>query len=326
MIRLDTLRLEKMTENLPDYPMDLEITVWIFCGITGTYGMKAAFEDDWSNYEAHWCCHEAWYCVYGFRNNMYEAGFTNSWLLPEKVHVEEMEAYWGMKRGWKGRHRILGVYSRILYLCSVLHTLSHMVRDTDEPVLLDCFDQVTKAWMVWHSSSYTGVCPTWLVVAFQILVDTGERLGHHSPTSFDDLKEQAEAWLSRLRRDTRRGSNVISERLDKETINRVYSNIPAITKCILRSDTFQRIEKAAPRPYNSKTNTRTDGIVHHFLSHNPLLCGLQSWWLEQEYRDFEWRAVEIYESITPAAFLYISMRRFGLVPEWRDMEFVSQWP
>lgn len=325
MIRVDTLELLALTASLSGFPKKTELTSWVLCGITGKPKLRSSFEGDWNNYVASWCCYETEFCLTWFRRVLRDEGYENGWFVPNDHFVESMESYWERRRGW-GQHRIFGVQAHIMCLCSVLHTIKQIGRDTDESMLLPCFDYVTSAWMAWSDHLTKASCPIWLVVAFQILVDTGERLGSYSPTSFDDLKEQAESWIALIRRDLRHASTKRSERMDEDGMPRVYSDIPAITKCILRSDSFKRIQKTAGRPYNSKSTVSTDGIFHRFLNHHPLLCGIQSWWLEQEYRQFESWAVKIHESIAPAAFLYISMRRLDLVAQWPDMEFVSQWP
>lgn len=325
MIRIDTENLQQLTKNLSDFPKNSDLTTWIFRGITGQHNIQDCFVGSWSTYEASWSCYETKYALDWFEEFLEEQGFQDKLYVPDYNIVQEMESYWEQTRDWD-HCRIFGVSTRIQYICSFLHTLRFTVLDTGEALMFPCFDDITRAYMVWKTEYKDAACPLWVIVGFQILVETGETLRRHSPNPFDDLRAQSQKFLDLLRRYTRHPSKEASERLDGKNMPPVYSVIPTITRCILRSDSFRRAQQKSGIPsINTEALTRTDGMFHTFLAHSPILCGIQSWWLEQIYRYFEWWAVEIHESIAPAAFLYISMRRLGLVAKWRDMEFVSQF-
>ena len=51
---------------------------------------------------------------------------------------------------------------------------------------------------------------------------------------------------------------------------------------------------------------------------------MQCYWMEQQYKAYEYRSLNLYKSIIPAALLYVSLRKIELVPPWQTMDYVRQ--
>ncbi|KAI0876805.1 hypothetical protein GGS24DRAFT_512876 [Hypoxylon argillaceum] len=294
------------TRHLPDMPPEWLINEWIYKGVTGDFSQKYEL-DSWQSYESSWCCYEALGGVILFLVDMPHFNYFRSWVMIREAGKDPFKLY-----GKPLAHRIF-----ISVLCTLLHVLSGFAHQDDQP-FLPCVDEITSGWMTWDPYLDPDHLPLWLVLSLQIWLDTVVTLGDYSPTALDDLKEQAEDQVSLIRRFSKHPTARKKDRDGNKPS--IFAVVQVVARCI-RRDNFRKkaIENLEPE---AKEMAMAPSVDFFFQKNHPLLCGMQSWWLEQEYRYFEWWAIRLHECIAPAAILYSSMYRLNLVDLWPDMASV----
>ncbi|KAI0442371.1 hypothetical protein F4803DRAFT_575679 [Xylaria telfairii] len=167
--------------------------------------------------------------------------------------------------------------------------------------------------------------PLWLVVAFQILLDIRTTLGRYHPTALNDLKEYADEMNCVFRKNVRHVTE-LAEKTGPTVPSWTSRLVRSINKCMQLDNFTTHLKKEL------KWKSKDDAMCHHqtimgladfyLLKTNMLLCGMQSWWMEDIHLSFTDATIQLHESIMPAALLYIQMRQDKLVGAWRDMDFV----
>ncbi|KAJ8127037.1 hypothetical protein O1611_g6599 [Lasiodiplodia mahajangana] len=307
------------TRHLPGMPEDEGlICEWILHGVTGQAALyKRPRYGDWERYEADWCCHEV---LYAIEQSIRVLGFTER--DPFQVASLPHGKFKALRYSWAKavpygikRTDIIGDF--IFTTCFSLHQLRLFYEKSPEDTgFLPCFDEISMGWLTWEPYLDERKFPLWLAISFQIWVDIMLQLGEYSPTALDDLKEQASDRIDLYRAFFQ---NSRTEKASKSDKSEGLSVISMIAKCV-RKDHFKGKIQSVRDEWGVMLEPMDDFF---FLETHPLLCGMQSWWLEQEYRHFEWGQVSLYESIAPAAILYHSMVRSGLVDngEWPDIDY-----
>ncbi|KAI0450446.1 hypothetical protein F5B21DRAFT_528935, partial [Xylaria acuta] len=320
MIRGNCDRLLRMTGHLPTMSTDGCITEWIFRGITGQFHPDHHFcHDSWQNFEASWCCYEA---MFALQHHTEHLG-----TMLDEDYWRRQEKRFGAWPGDGERERYVGQYIRLL--CLSLHNLKvfhEKGTEEDDPTFLPCNDKITNGWLRWEPYLDFKRIPLWLVVSFQILVDIREVLGRYSPTALDDLKENADDIESLFRKNMKHATAQARRETDPKYEWPGFKLPQMIKKCI-RQDNFAKKEidvlGGIERVPDGRIRQHRGRVPDFFLlKTNPLLCGMQSFWMEHMHLSFVSSTVKLHESIMPAALLYISMRQLGLVCMWNDMEFV----
>lgn len=189
----------------------------------------------------------------------------------------------------------------------------HLHKDTEgfEDILRPCIDEVTMGWhehFLRHkggdSMAPEGVTiPLWLAIAFQILLDAKEVTGRIPP---EVLKQDTDLLRILSRESPPHPYMERSSNTDGQNIPRAVGNI---------------------RDILSSGSSDPSAYAEHdvaFIVHHPLLCGMQSWYIQQQVRASVNWAVKLRDTIIPAALLYMSMRDHGLVGQWRDMDYFSR--
>ncbi|KAI1170525.1 hypothetical protein F4777DRAFT_110018 [Nemania sp. FL0916] len=173
--------------------------------------------------------------------------------------------------------------------------------------------------MLWPDYMDIQRIPIFLAVTLQVWIDIRVTLGNCSPNWFGDLQEQGEETVSLMRSGLKHATSQMRKETENNTMPDVYATLGAIAKRV-RNDNFTKNLLALRQPW-----LHMEGPPPFtFLKHQPFLCGMQSWWLEQQYRKFVAWAVKIHESIAPAALLYLAIRDMGWCGPWPDMDFVLQ--
>lgn len=193
------------------------------------------------------------------------------------------------------------------------------------PTLLPCFDELTSGWLAWAPNLLKGQrTPLWLTVAFQVLIDITATLGKYSPSAADDLRKEATIHHSRFSDNLRHRTSRLSLKMEGQDMPRVFDVLLGIEKCIIKSEPGkQRGRSGSEDDALSGASRPQPGLF--LIEINPLLCGMQAYWLEREYRNFKLWAVKLHESIVPAALLYMAARKMGKIGYWCDMELASEY-
>ncbi|KAI0419221.1 hypothetical protein F5X98DRAFT_385054 [Xylaria grammica] len=315
LIRANCEAQLKATAHLPDMPTEYGITEWIGLKVVGEFSPLLPGES-WRGYEASWCCLEAHNGLVVYATVAGENGRCHDRCIPIRSTLSRDVANFLASHADHGPERERGVSNFVLALCLFLHNLKVVGWDENNPVFLPCLDELTSGWMQWEHYLDPNKIPLWLTVSFQICADISLVLGRYSPTALDDLKENGENKAALFSNYVSHVTTQSRRQKGEDSLPRFLSTVRYLAKCV-RNDNYA---KATTK--NTLLEDPHIGFSPHEL--HPLLCGMQSWWLEQRYRSFQFWAVKLNESITPAALLYVSMRKLGLVGRWMDMECVCQ--
>ncbi|KAI0426955.1 hypothetical protein F5Y09DRAFT_317548 [Xylaria sp. FL1042] len=325
LIRANCKAHIKATAHLRGMPREYDITEWIFRGITGAHWPGHLLEGEHEDYYASWCCYEV-HCLKEVLKYLHQNG-RNIILVAEPDHLIEFTKLMGSKPCY-GRHRIRCAQLFTVYLSSFMHNLYVLERDNNPAILLPCFDELTSGWFeleredekVWKS----GYVPLWLTISFQICAEMRWILGDYSPTAVNDLQGNSQTQIALFQNYLPRRHDRTKDKLwkppDEGNKDHFFDCIKQAEKCVMDDNYMITIAQKLENTKFIKQCERNS--ASHFLGLNPSLCGIQSWWLEQQYRKFEFYTVELHKSIIPAALLYVSMRHEGLGCRWEDMDFV----
>ncbi|KAI8944413.1 hypothetical protein F4801DRAFT_217584 [Xylaria longipes] len=322
MIRVNCENLIRVTAHLPSMPNECHVPEWICRGVTENFSPFHHFcHSSWQSFEASWSCYEASFALRSRLSRSYAntRGYKGVILLREQ-YWRACENRFG---NWPthGAKRELDVGEYIRLFCLSLHNLrvSRMRNNRAgncDPKLFPCYDEITNGWLLLEPYHDFAHIPLWLVVSLQILVDIREVLGRHSPTALHDFKEYADDMAFIFRNDIKHATT------DAQTRDTLQS----IENCIRRKNYAKmKIDSSDGdlRVFGNTIRQHMGSICEFFLLRsNPLLCGMQSWWMEERRLYSVSSAVKLHEAILPTALLYIQMRKLGLVSMWHDMEFV----
>ncbi|KAI0099056.1 hypothetical protein GGR51DRAFT_576445 [Nemania sp. FL0031] len=330
------------TRHLPSMPDEREkhISNWVLGGVVGPPQQNATKNfNEWEHYEASWSCDTA---LYGLRVGM---AFLKSFVNDEyPLFPYRQTSAYSEQSYFEGDYSPRRAMTNACFLfntCISLHQLRLFFKDSPEDVgFLPCFDEITMGWMTWEPY-LVGEIPLWLVISFQIWLDILTQLGGYSPTALQDLQEQAQDCVSLWR--THLGHAALEKaRLEFELS--YLSTIIRISKSRVIEDGFKKkiqdaqykfaklgfagVPKEDAEGRDKLLTVEIPSEKFFFLKDHPLLCGMQSWWLEQQYRHFEWRAVNLHEAISPACLLHYSMCMSGFVKPkaWLDMRYTRNNP
>ncbi|KAI1123762.1 hypothetical protein F5Y10DRAFT_269769 [Nemania abortiva] len=308
--------------DLPDVPDRFSICEWLFEGITGKNWRECVWRTDrLGNKEcdqANWCCYGA------LRSIRYAAASINlartrssTWFPRGSSSIKKPIA---VNPSGSGGQREGLVMEIVIAVCRCLHYMRKL--PPEDPPFLPCPDEITAGWMKWEPYLDEQEIPLWLVISFQIWADILIQLGDYSPTALDDLKEQAEDSLSLFRSCLH---HPLMERMGMRNKERyegpdIFAVMKMIGKCVQRDEFKNIIETEFVKKKFRWTKGPPEDFF--FIKIHPLFCGMQSWWLKQDYRYFESWAVRLHESIAPAALLYAYMYQSKLVDDWPNMNFV----
>ncbi|KAI1426453.1 hypothetical protein F5Y12DRAFT_794347 [Xylaria sp. FL1777] len=288
------------TMHLPGTPPEYNIPEWLCRGITGVWQTDHPFEEN-------------------ARTNVLREKADE--LREIKELMESQPSY--------GASRAKAVRGFVDQLCAFLHNVSALRRANDTPFLLPCLDELTCGWLLMEDQGQDllkqGVIPLWLIVSLQIYADIRLALGRYSPTVLDDLKEHSQSRMALFRKYL--PHSMTKKSLDKGPKggkDHSLGSIKYVAQCVMKDNYIRLLMDYANIGKIESIEYRLSYPDFYFLEMNPALCGMQSWWLEHQYRTFEFYTVKLHEAIVPAALLYVSMRRKGLVSQWRDMDFVLQ--
>ncbi|TGJ80373.1 hypothetical protein E0Z10_g8396 [Xylaria hypoxylon] len=315
LIRANCEAQIEATAHLPGMPTEYNITEWICRGTTGEFAPDSTFQESWHNYEASWCCYEVHSAVVNHINIMNNFGYQDDLILDQRdwftstAPLLAVHPDYGPDRGYVVRLFISNI-------CSFIHNLKIMGWDDKDPVLVPCLDEVTSGWMQWEHYLDPKRIPLWLTVSFQICADITLVLGQLSSIVLDDLKGHGENKTALFRKYMNHDITHRRREKDKYSLSLFLSAVHYVAKCVRQDNYTKQVVDTLQRG-----DSRRKSYSHEL---HPLLCGMQSWWLEQQYRSFESWSVKLNDSITPAALLYVSMRKLGLVDRWIDMECVLE--
>jgi hypothetical protein len=198
---------------------------------------------------------------------------------------------------------LLDSFSLSMFLCTSFHNYKIVGGGNSNSQRFPCFDEITSGWLLWEDYLNPERIPLWFNVSLQILMDTLVELGVYSLAATSDLVGHC-ADHNFLRNEYLSHDHTIKRMAEDG------NNIPNLDALPSVKEATQKIPRGM-------------ALLHC----NPLLCGMQSMWMQQKRRHFEYWAVRLHESIVPAALLYVKMRACCLVDEWPDMEsFVCKHP
>ncbi|KAI0912527.1 hypothetical protein F4823DRAFT_559856 [Ustulina deusta] len=318
----------KATAHLPGMPTEYNITEWICRGITGEFAPDHTFEESWQNYEASWCCYEVQSSLKA-NESLDPDGWQKCLTIDHADTLRETVKAMDSQPDY-GIYRAAAVDLFANRFCYFMHNIHLRGWDRDDPTLLPCFDELTTGWLLWERDPdfKMGIMPLWLTVTFQIYADIRLTLGRYSPTAVEDLKEHSRnrielfsKYLSRT--NTEKGQiTELEERHNVQAKNHLFTTIQLVAKCINKDNYIRAIKRRSGLGELEFIKKYCELPEFYFLEQGPALCGMQSWWIEQQYRIFEYHALKLHEAILPAALLYVSMRRLGLIVMTRGADIL----
>ncbi|KAI5920212.1 hypothetical protein F4810DRAFT_723754 [Camillea tinctor] len=167
-------------------------------------------------------------------------------------------------------------------------------------------DEITKGWGEYLDGKDVKVIPLWIGLSYQIMLDIRNATHGNIEKAFEELVRIGNLQVVGIQA-------YFQEENDEEDEDPNLEHLQVICHInnYVANDSISKFARE-----NGEYQLGSSGSAeyrHWFMKNHPLLCGMQAYWLQQRWREFEFDSFSLYDSIIPAANIYNAMRINELV-------------